>query len=411
MAVNLEVETDMTSFVDTVLEAVIPTSRDIANFIPSLSLVDVRRPLRSFVKRMTGAGRILINAALTRILKNPQQSVAIFFLLGMGALFTMDHKQYPASSNSSMRGSPSITTKYSLDDEEEDETNLPVSQHAPLVNLPLNFNYLAINNATLRATPVFWSLPRSGGGTIKDIMGKCRGMVIAGAWIGKADKLQIVFENGMKQVTADLSTHLSRLKARDQGIKDVNPDLFLLTQNVLDTSDIFPGSHQAELWTWFRHPVERQISYYFWLKSLPIGHPQYHPSMQVLSLTDWAQTPLHAPNAMISSLLGMPINRMWWTEIDLAVGMNLLRQKAKICLLEQKAESFRRLLVFNNAGASGARDCQERALDYAWSNKGHHAAVGKKSNAYQLLLLSNSLDMRLYEYACFLFDLQAELFV
>ncbi|KAI2495392.1 hypothetical protein MHU86_19146 [Fragilaria crotonensis] len=401
----------MPSLVDKLLEAVIPTTRDIANVVPSLPRFDVRLATRSFVKWMRGAGSVVINAALTRILKNPQQSVAIFFLLGMGALFTMDHKQYPASSNSSMRGSPSITTKYSLDDEEEDETNLPLPQHAPLVNLPLHFNYLAINNATLRATPVFWSLPRSGGGTIKDIMGKCRGMVIAGAWIGTADKLQIVFENGMKQVSADLSTKENRFKARDQGLKDVNPHLFVLTQNVLDTSDIFPGSYQAELWTWFRHPVERQISYYFWLKSLPIGHLQYYPFMQVLSLTDWAQTPLHVPNAMISSLLGVPINRMGWTEMDLAVAMNLLRQKAKIGLLEQKAESFRRLLLFNNAGASGARDCQERMLDYAWPNMGHHATVGKKSNAYQLLLQSNSLDMKLYEYASFLFDLQAGLFV
>ena len=322
----------------------------------------------------------------------------------MGALFTLDHSQYPASPASFVRGTSMQT------EDDEDETHTPVPQHAPLVNLPRHFNYLSINNATLRATPVLVSLPRSGGGTVRDIMGKCRGMVIAGVWIGSPDKLQIVFENGMKQVTADLSTKDNRIKARDQGLKDAHPDLFIFTHNVVDISDVFPGSYQAELWAWFRHPVERQISYYFWCKSLPLGHPQYHPSMQVLSLSDWAQTPLHIPNAMIASLLGKPANQMGWTEIDLFIAMNLLREKAKIGMLEQKTESLRRFLVFHRTGASGARECQERMLDYAWPNMGHHAPVGKKSNSYQLLLHSNSLDMKLYDYASYLFDMQKELF-
>lgn len=399
----------MSSLVDKLLELVIPTSRDIANLVPSLPRFDVRLFLWSFLKCVSNALSIGINVSRTRILKNPQQSIAICFLLGMGALFTMDHSQYPANTTGSGRGSLRIKTEYSLDDEEE-ETQTPVS-HPPVVSIPLHFNYLSINNATLRATPVFVSLPRSGGGTIRDIMGKCRGMVMAGAWIGSADSLQIVFENGMKQVTADLSTRDNRMRARDQGLKDADPHLFILTQNVVDTSDVFPGSFQAELWAWFRHPVERQISYYFWLKSLPLGHPQHHPSMQFLSLSDWAQTPLHVPNAMIASLLGKPTLQMGWTEIDLYIAMNLLREKAKIGLLEQKTESLRRLLVFYRVGASGARECQERMLDYAWPSMGHHAPIGKKSNSYQLIMQSNLLDMKLYEYASYLFDLQKELFV
>ena len=114
---------------------------------------------------------------------------------------------------------------------------------------------------------------------------------------------------------------------------------------------------------------------------------------------------------MMSSLLGVPTNPMGWTEIDLTIAKNLLRQKAMIGLLEQKTESLRRFLVLHRVGASGARECQERMLDYAWPNNGHHDTVGKKSDAYQLLIQSNSLDMKLYEYAKFLFDLQSEFFI
>lgn len=324
----------------------------------------------------------------------------------MGALFVLDYTNkstYPANS---VRGSTTIKIEYDLDDEEEKL----IPQHPPMVQIPVHFNYLTSNNATLRATPVFWSISRSGGTTVRDIMGKCRGMVIAGAWVGSADKLNIVHENGMKQVTVDLSTKESRTKARDDGLKDVASNLLVLSPNVYETSDIFKGSFQADLWTWFRHPVERQISYYFWLKSLPLGHPKYHPYMQMLTLTDWAQTQLHIPNAMTASLIGIPTNPMGWTEIDLIVAKNMIRQSARIGLLEQKTESIRRFFHHHNVGASGARECQERLLYYDWSNKGKHDPVGKKSDAYQLLLQANSLDVKLYEYATYLFKEQAELF-
>lgn len=304
-------------------------------------------------------------------------------------------------------GELSVVTKYTTGDEDENAN----PQHAPRIKLPVHFNYLNKNDAKVPTTPIFWFLPRSGGNTVTEIFGKCRGMVIAGAWMGTASKLQIVHENGMKQVTADLTTKESRNKARDMGLKDANPNILLLSPNVYETADVFGGSFQAELWTWMRHPVERHISYYFYLKSLPIGHPQYNPSMQMLSLSDWTQTPMHSPNAMLATLLGVPTNPMGWTEIDLTIAKNLLRDKAKIGLLDQKTESVRRFMHGRQVGASGARECQERLLDYAWTTKGRHDPVGKKSDAYQLLLQSNSLDMKLYEYAVYLFGEQASLYV
>jgi len=304
----------------------------------------------------------------------------------------------------------SIMTEYST----HDDHGRTVPQHGPHVKLPVHFNYINnVNTTVFGATPVFWYLPRSGGNTVTEIFGKCRGMVIAGAWMGATDGgLKVVHENGIKQVTADLTTADSREKARDKGLRDVHPNILVLSPNVYETSDIFSGSYQAELWTWFRHPVERQISYYFYLKNIPMGHPRYNPSMATLTLGEWVLTHLHTPNAMLTTLLGVPTNPMGWTEMDLTVAKNLLRQKAKIGLLDQKTESVRRF-SYGRApvGASGARECQERLLDYAWTTKGRHDPVGKKSDGYQLLVQSNSLDMKLYDYAVYLFEQQAEVFV
>lgn len=292
------------------------------------------------------------------------------------------------------------------------------AQHAPQVKLPVHFNYLNHVDAAVKgggaSTPVFWYLPRSGGNTVTEIFGRCRGMVIAGAWMGATPEsgMKVVHENGMKQVTAELMTPTSRIAARDAGLKDMAPNILVLSPNVFDTSDLFGGSFQAELWTWFRHPVERQISYYFYLKNMPQDHPGYNPAMEVLTLGEWVLTGMHTPNAMMTTLLGVPTNPMGWTEMDLTVAKNLLRQKAKIGLLDQKTESVRRFLYGRPiVGASGARECQERLLDYAWTTKGRHDSVGKKSDAYQLLVQSNSLDMKLYDYALYLFEQQAALFM
>jgi hypothetical protein len=310
------------------------SSKDGLNFVSSFPRINLQV---SLIRCIQYAFSETANVLLTRLFKNPHQTVAIFFLLGMGALFIQDNKKV---SNELSSDSEILSLKTDQPDSDYDEgDDKPIPQHAPVVNLPSHFHYLASNNATVPATPVLWSIARSGGATVRDILGKCRGMVIAGDWVGEAESLEIVFENGMRQVTAELSTKESRLKARDLGLKDAHPNMLILSGNLFETSDVFPGSYQAELWAWFRHPVERQISYYFWLQSLHTGHPQFNPSIKSLSLADWAQTSHHIPNAMLTALLGVPSNPLGWTEMDLTVAKNLIRQKAKIGLLEQKTES------------------------------------------------------------------------
>jgi hypothetical protein len=379
--------------------------QDVLNFVPSFPKINLIVPVKRCIQFTLSE---ITNVLVTRVFKNPHQTVAVFFLLGMGALFFQDNTKF-SNELGNVSGSHALKMDQAKSDNDEGDDK-SILQHAPVVNLPSHFHYLASSNATVPATPVLWSIPRSGGATVKDILGKCRGMVIAGDWVGQADSLEIVFENGMRQITAELSTKESRLKARDLGLKDAHPNMLILSGNLFETSDVFPGSYQAELWTWFRSPIERQISYYFWLQSLNAGHPQYIPSIKTLSLADWAQTPYHIPNAMLTSLLGVPTNPLGWTEMDLTVAKNLIREKAKIGLLEHKTESIRRFLHLHAVGINGARECQERLLDYAWSNKGHYSSVGKKSNAYQLLMQSNSLDIKLYEYAQYLFRLQKEMF-
>lgn len=349
----------------------------------------------------------LVDTASTHLRRYPNEALAVSFLFCMTLLYTqgMRSVKQETASLSSLRGQTSVTTTTIVVGD-----SLSDVDHGPEVTLPVHFNYLSNNNQTLSIgspTPILWYTPRSGGNTVAQILGECRGFVMAGAWHGPPrEKLEIVFENGVKQITADLTTPDGRYRARDQGLRDIVPtDVVLLSSNLQETSQVFSGSFQAELWAWFRHPIERQISTYFFLQSLPQDHPSFDPRIQVMSLSDWVRSDLHSPNALLGSLLGHPTSGDW-NELDLTIAKNLLRQKARIGLLERKTESVQRFLAGRASSASGSRECQERLLDYAWTTKGRYPSIGVKSEAYKLLVQSNRLDMILYEYAQNLFDEQ-----
>lgn len=387
----------------------IPTSYDLERYrrrLPSFPVIKLTVDNASLRfcflcgRRSSGTFYRWTNELITQVVKNKHQSVAICFLFALAVCFLHE------SSHSSMY-KPSgglireITVKTIQD-------RIKGGAHAPEIPLPTIYNYLTSTNHSnpLTTVPIMVYLPRSGGNTIAQIMGQCEGMILGGVWTGgKVESLNIVHQLGVKQVTADFSTKVGRETARDQGIKEVH-NLLVLTQNIVDSADLFSGSFQAELWVWVRHPIERQISTYYYQQSLRPGHPHYDANVLLYSLGDWAQTALHTPNAMMHAILGQPRSPVGFTTTDLIVAKNVLRQKAKIGLLEQKAESIRRYLKGRHVGASGGRECKERLLDYAWQTINHHPNVHPNSEEYNLLMQRNSWDMLLWEYLQYLFQVQ-----
>lgn len=339
------------------------------------------------------------NELISQILKNRNQSIALFFLFGLAISFLLQKTQSSGHiSQPSVRGTTTTTL----------HTRIKGVVHAPEIPLPAVYNYLASANHShpLSTVPVMAYLPRSGGNTIAQIMGQCEGMILGGVWMGgKADSLKVVHEQGVKQVTADFSTKTGRETARDQGLKEIH-NLVILSQNIVDSAQLFSGSFQAELWSWVRHPIERQISLYYYQLSLQPGHPQYDANVFLYGLGDWAQTALHTPNALMYTILGQPQSPLGFSTADLIIAKNILRQKAKIGLLDQKAESIRRFLAGRPVGAAGAVECKEKLLDYAWKTKIHHVYVNPNSDDYKLLVQRNSWDMQLWDYIQYLFKIQ-----
>jgi hypothetical protein len=249
--------------------------------------------------------------------------------------------------------------------------DMPAPDHAPddLV-LPVVYNFLTIQHPTVVLVPPDESLIR--------MLKTCRSQtVFGGLWKTLEKSIDVVYQDGMKQVTALLTTPEGRLQAREQQIRTL-PNLVLVTLNLVQLADIFDGSHQATLWVWFRHPVQRQIEDYF-------AQPP-----QSLSLAEWAVT--IPPNPMLTALLSTPLNKNEWSMDDVQLAKHLIRTRARIGIDVYKAESLRKYQVVASA------ECVE-----PWLVQRPPTAVGTKSRAFYILSQHHALDLRLYHYALRLF--------
>jgi hypothetical protein len=387
----------------------IPSSHDLQRYrrlfpsFPGLKL-DVRnaamRLCLSGGKKASDSIYRWTNELISQIVNNRNQSVALFFLFGLIMFFLGGRSQ--SIIYQPIDGVARGTTTITLHDRFK---NVP---HAPDIVIPPVYDYLTATNHSnpLATVPVMAYLPRSGGNTIAQILGQCEGMILGGVWTGgNTDSLKVVHEQGVKQVNADFSTKAGRETARNQGLKEIH-NLLILTQNLVDSAQLFADPDQAELWIWARHPVERQISLYYYKQSLQPGHPHYDANVFLYSLSDWAQSALHTPNAMMYVILGQPQSPLGFSTADLIIAKTVLRQKAKIGLLDQKAESIRRFLHGRVVGAAGGRECKEKLLDYAWKTKNYHPKVRPNSDEYEMLVQRNSWDMKLWEYLQYLYHVQ-----
>lgn len=127
--------------------------------------------------------------------------------------------------------------------------------------------------------PVFWHIAKAGGSTIKDIMGSCHRFIMAteaGSFEGHAnDTILAVVNiggnpaNGIepsKFVNVD-TMHVpgiekaKRLGLAQSGLADV-----IVVRHLFEAEKIFNSQHRGRLFAIFRHPIDRAISMYNYLK-------------------------------------------------------------------------------------------------------------------------------------------------
>mmetsp|Transcript_20777 Transcript_20777/g.30755 ORF Transcript_20777/g.30755 Transcript_20777/m.30755 type:complete len:624 (+) Transcript_20777:99-1970(+) len=247
--------------------------------------------------------------------------------------------------------------------------------------------------------PFLWYIPRSGGGMIKNILSNCKDLVVAsevGASVAKKDQLSVIEVAGHKYVNVDTTTEAGIEDAKAKGLAASGLAELVVSPRLQEAAGLFGPSKQGRAFTLIRHPVERAVSMFFFLKKHKV------PAVASLELEDYCRSQHVENNWMVRILSGSMTGEVGDDHLEIA--KKVLREKVIIGLLEQKEESLRRFehhfgwrYTENNQKQTS---CRTRILvgDYR-SNESAKHKIKEGSQAWSLLMWQNRLDMKLYKYA------------
>jgi hypothetical protein len=240
-----------------------------------------------------------------------------------------------------------------------------------------------------RDMPYFFHIPRAAGSTVKDILGGCAYVRIA--WNATA--------------TLERLKHAKDMQLVQSGQVDV-----VTTQYLHAGATLFDGQqHRGRCFTLFRHPIERAVSLFHYL-GIASHEPTYDPQLKYISLEMWARSKRIEHNWMVRFLSNELVGDLTPRHLDIA--KEVLRRKCLVGLLEEKTGSFLRFQKFFGWQFYNEEmhDCQDKILNWHWSNKHKHDLVEEGSPEWELLYKQNILDMELYNYAKQLYVEQRSLF-
>ena len=250
--------------------------------------------------------------------------------------------------------------------------------------------------------PLLWYIPRSGGGMVKNILSNCKDLVVAsevGGTLesrGAPEKIGVVDVGGHKYINVDTTTELGITKAKKLGLASSGLVDLVISPRLAQAASLFGPSKQGRAFAFLRHPVERAVSMFYFLKKHNVA------AVASMELEDYCKSSHVENNWMVRILSDKMMGDVG--EDDLEMAKNLLKEKVIVGLLEQKDESMKRFEYHfgwrytENPQRQAA--CRTRILvgDYR-TNESAKSKIKEGSQAWSLLMWQNKLDMKLYKYA------------
>lgn len=203
--------------------------------------------------------------------------------------------------------------------------------------------------------------------------------------------------------------HASELGLIPSRMADVviSPHLYLSTK-------LFDAKHKGRLFTFLRHPIDRLVSLYYFLRVPEQNEIGEIASAAVASSSSGVK---NANNMtleafalsstdnwhvrMLTNTLSGPV-----TVTHLDVAKEILRTKFLIGLLEKKTESLRRIETYFGwkIPSKVAQTCKNDMFYFEPLSKNPHPPMESDSSEVRIFLTRNQLDMELYQYAKLLFS-------
>ena len=280
-------------------------------------------------------------------------------------------------------------------------------------------NYKDTENVLDRTSdvPVFWHVPKSGGSTVKRVLGGCYHFVMAAQAMPdtKQDKLMVRYnpKGSVRFVSVDVTTPVGIERAQALGFAGSGLADTVVTPYVLYANALFNSKVRGRLFTVLRHPIDRAMSLF---RYLPIAtwEPSYAPELKNWTLEQYSSSRYAENNWLTRYLSGNLVDEL--STQDLETAKEVLERKVIIGLMEEMPKSMERFEKFFQWKYRVQPSSQERCRQN-YVTKGANVNRRKKQKflpgdkEWELLAKHNEYDIDLYNYAVQLFEEQERLFV
>jgi hypothetical protein len=176
-----------------------------------------------------------------------------------------------------------------------------------------------------------------------------------------------------------------------------------------DSSKLFNTNHKGRAFCLFRHPVERSVSLFYYLK-----HATWEPTFskkleKIETVEDYAVSEFAENNWMTRFLTNEMSGPL--TKEHLKIAKEVVRRKIFVGLTLDLERSFGRFMQYlgwdNKNITSEQRDCLKKYLTSGSNRNKHNVEEG--SRGWMALRSNNIFDLELYDYVLQLYEDQTSL--
>jgi len=293
------------------------------------------------------------------------------------------------------------------------------TSHEGMLLPPIFDNFAEVTDISAGTVPFFWHVPRAAGATINDILSICHRLRVAtniGIQRGhQADeKLSLIDFEGQQYLNVDISTSQGIERAVQMGFASSNLVDVAISSLLHDSAPLFSPTKKGKIFTMFRHPVDRMVSMFYFLQdNVWKAEGTYNKELAEITIENFFLKNMGENNWHVRFLTNQ-LTKPYVDEDDFKLAKEVLRRKVLVGLVSEKDASFDRFSRQFGwvAKDGGAMECQKRRLQWDWSLRHpHEVEVLEGNRLWSLISGQNQYDMKLYEYAQYLFEEQQQMFI
>ncbi|KAL7534488.1 hypothetical protein ACHAXR_005912 [Thalassiosira sp. AJA248-18] len=262
-------------------------------------------------------------------------------------------------------------------------------------------------------TAFFFHVPRAGGSTLKDIIGKCLKLVQSSE-VGVRDghgtdpQLQVLDVQESKYVNVDTTTIPGIQRAVDLGLSSSGLANMIVSSYIHESAALFDLNHAGRAFILLRDPIERAMSMY-WYRVNELGDLDAS-----ITIEDYAQGNGIENNWMCRFLANRMTGEL--TKEDLEQAKEILKEKFLVGFIDDLEESVYRIMKFNGwkfaldeTEKMNEEDCINDLVSMGSNRNPNEYEIPKRgSQAHALVSWQTQFDMKLYAYAKEIFEKQTK---